>query len=168
MTKGSEMKNKALVASFAVMALALVAVAQPAGAAKAPAGKTYFVVSVGVASDPSEAYEVDVGCVRFSRTEICDTDGDCGSWWRMREEVPLRQQWQVGFEFELIDDETSLPIRINGIGRIDSRGAKSAIAGAAHGVELTSGETINFALAGRAVGAARCERMARDYLNAQR
>ena len=85
----------------------------------------------------------------------------------MREELSLRQQWQVGFEFELTDDETGLPIKINGVGRIDSRGAKSAIAGAAHGVELTTGETINFALAGRAVGAARCEQMERDYLNAQ-
>ena len=157
--------TRPLIKPLAVMAaLALALVAQPADAAKAPTGKTYFVVTIGVATDEHEAYELDAGCIRFTRDEICDTDGDCGDWWRIEEETRLRKQWQVGFEFELIDDETGLPVEIYGIGRVDSRGPRSSLAAAAHGVEPTSGEIINFAIAGRAVGRARCERLVADFV----
>lgn len=144
------------------VAFLLGAVAPAANAAKAPIGKTYFVVTIGVASDESEAYELGAGCIRFTRASICDPD-DCGTWWWIKEEKKAKKQWMVGYEFDLIDDETGLPVTINGIGRIDSRGPKSSLAGAAHGVEQISGEIINFAIAGRAVGAARCEQLVAEF-----
>ncbi len=152
-----------VVASCFVLAVAVLTTAQEAGAAKAPVGKTYFVVSLGVATDEGEAYEISAGCVRFDRSEICETDGDCGRWWRIKEERKANKQWAVGFEFNLIDDETGLPVKIEGTGRIDSRGPRSSIAGAAHGMEPSSDVMINFALAGRAVGELRCEQLVADF-----
>ena len=89
------------------------------------------------------------------------------TWWWIPDAKQLKKQWQVGFEFELIDDETGLPIKISGVGRIDARGPKSSIGGAAHGVESISGTMINFALAGRAVGEARCEQLVADFASAR-
>jgi hypothetical protein len=149
--------------SLLALVAAVLMTAQTAGAAKAPSGKTYFVVSLGVATDESEAYEVSAGCVRFDRSEICEMDGDCGSWWRIEEGRKANKQWAVGFEFDLIDEETGLPVKIEGTGRVDSRGPRSSIAGAAHGMEPASGVRINFALAGRAVGQMRCEQLVAEF-----
>ena len=162
----SRIMKAALTAGLAVT-FALWLAAEPAAAAKAPVGKTYFLISLGMATDEFEAYQLDVGCVRFTRDEMCDSGADCGPWWRIDEADRAKQQWRVGFEFEMIDDETGLPIRINGTGRVDSRGKRSSIAGAGHAVEMTTGRIINFAMAGRAVGRARCERLVADYAAGQ-
>ena len=147
----------------ALLAVGALLSAPTAEAAKPPVGRTYFIVSIGVASDATDAYELDVGCLQFKREVLCDTDGDCGTWWRIDEDNPAARQWAAGFEFDLTDDETGLPIHIEGRGRIDGRGPKSALAGVAHGVETTSGVTINFAFAGRAVGATKCRRLVADF-----
>ena len=149
-----------LATAFAMMLAGTI----PAPAAKAPIGKSYFVVTLGVATDDAEGYALDAGCVRFTRTRICDSDNDCGTWWWMEGAAQARKQWQIGFEFQLIDDETGLPVEIHGVGRVDARGPRSSIAAAAHGIEPTSGERINFALAGRAVGSIRCQQLVADFL----
>ncbi len=159
--------KKDMIVVLAILAFAVLTGTQPAAAAKAPVGKTYYVISVGVATDQFEAYQLDAGCLRFTRTELCDSAGECGAWWRIQEEKRAKKQWQVGFEFDIVDDETGLPVKMNGVGRIDARGSRSSIAGAAHGVELTSGEVINFSIAGRAVSAARCEQLAADFAASQ-
>ncbi len=163
MKKRHDLMRWSVPETLAVLVVGFLVTGEPASAAKAPVGKTYFVVSLGNASDQSQAYELDAGCLRFTRDELCETDGDCGTWWRLEEQNRPKKQWAVGFEFELIDDETGLPVKIEGVGRVDSRGPKSAIAGATHAFEPTSGVTINFALAGRAVGEARCEQLVADF-----
>jgi hypothetical protein len=143
---------------------------QAAAAAPPPVGKTYFILSLGMASDRAEAYELDAGCLRFTKGGMCEVDevdGDCGDWWYLEDEPRARKQKAMGFAFDLFDDETGLPIRIEGRGRIDSRGPRSSIGGVGEAVETTSGVKINFAIAGRAVGAARCERLVADFTAAQ-
>lgn len=156
----SQATTLALTALFAV---ALVAATQPLSAAQPPVNRTYFIVALGVATDAAEVYQLDVGCLTFTRSELCDADGDCGVWWRLEDEVRTPRQWATGFEFFLTDDETGLPIHVIGRGRIDGRGPKSSLAAVAHGVEATSGTTINFAVAGRAVGPRKCERLVAEY-----
>lgn len=149
---------------LAAIALGLaLAAASTAVAARAPAGKTYFVVSVGVATDESEAYEIAAGCVSFTADEICAANGDCGSWWRTEEGVQTRKQTSFGFEFTLVDDETGLPVEVDGKGRVDTAGSRSSIGGVARAVEPSSGTEINFTIGGRAVGSARCLSLVEDF-----
>lgn len=143
--------------------------AAPAAAAPPPVARSYFVVSLGtVGSSPSDAYELDAGCLRFSRHSLCDTDGDCGAWWPVQQEPDAARRRSLGFSFDLTDDQTGLPIRIEGRARVEARGRRSALAGVAHASEPTSGVSINFAFAGRAVGARKCERLAADFEAARR
>ena len=151
-------KTTALAAAVGGLLLALL-LSTAASAAKPPVGRTYFVVSMGIATDASEAYEDDVGCVEFTRTEICSGD-DCGTWsWIDSGEKGSKQDSML-FEFSLTDDETGELVEIAGRADIDNRGRKSAIGGAAVGFEPATGRTFNLALAGRAVGAAKCRRLA--------
>ncbi len=151
-----------LYAALVILIVGVLATAAPASAGRAPAGRTYFVVTIGLSPDSAEAYELDVGCVRFTPTAMCDTDGECGTWWRVEGEK-LKRRSGIGFDFDLIDDESGLPIKVEGFGRIDSRGPRSSLAGAAIGREETTGVSINFAIAGRAVGAARCRQLVDDF-----
>lgn len=157
--------KKTFLAIATVLGIGVLLAAQPATAAP-PVGRTYFVVSLGVGAgaDASGAYDVDAGCLRFGRDEVCETDGDCGIWWPIEGERRARRQMAAGFEFFLTDDETGLTLHILGRGRIDSRGPRSSLAAVAHAVEPTSGVTINFAIAGRAVGPGRCERLEAEFL----
>lgn len=154
--------NGRLPVALAILVAAILASAEPVSSARAPIGRTYFIVSLGLGADRTEAYEPDAGCLRFTRTEICEVEGDCGKWWPIEEERLARRS-AVGFEFDLIDDETGLPIKIEGLGRIDSRGPRSSIAGVAHARDEASGLVINFAIAGRAVGLARCRQLVADF-----
>ena len=130
-----------------------------AAAAKPPIGRTYFVVSMGVATD---AYEEAARCLTFTRTEICDDTG-CGSWRRLASPDKGRKQGSIEFELVLIDDETGEPLAITGRADLDRRGRKSSIGGAATGREPATGRPINIALGGRAVGAATCSRLVDEY-----
>jgi hypothetical protein len=141
--------------------------AAPAAAAKAPVGKTYFVVSVGVASDAAEAYELDYGCVRFTPTLFCQ-ESRCGEWERTADGRQTSREWPMAFHWTIVDDETGAAVEIDGKGRIDSRGPKSSISAVARGRDPETGVAINFAFAGRAVGAARCERLVTEYLAGNR
>jgi hypothetical protein len=163
MKKRNKLMRWSVPGSAALLVIGCLMTVQPVKAAKAPVGKTYFIVSLGNSGEPDEAYELDAGCLRFTRDELCEMDGDCGRWWRIAEGKKLKKQAAVGFVFELIDDASGLPVRIDGMGRLDSRGPRSSIAGAAHAVEPTSGVMVNMAIAGRAVGEARCERLVADF-----
>ena len=159
-------RNRAInmtLAAATLLVIAALAAPQPTTAAEPPTNRTYFIVALGVATDVFEAYQIDVGCLRFTRDELCDTGDDCGAWWYIEDESRTPRQWAAGFEFELIDDETGLPVDVEGRGRIDGRGPKSSFAAVATGVETTSGETINFAIAGRAVGPQKCRRLVNEY-----
>lgn len=145
-----------------VVLAVLWASAAPASGAKAPVGKTYFIVSIGVASEQSEAYEIGVGCLTFTRTELCGEE-DCGRWWNAEEDGRARRQMAIGFEFNLTDDETGALIDMDGTGRIDARGPKSSIAGVARGVERDTGVKINFSLAGRQTTPANCAQLVADF-----
>ncbi len=146
----------------AVLLIALF-VSSAATAAKPPAGRTYFVVSIGVASDASEAYEEGFGCLEFTRTEVCSGD-DCGSWSRLDTDKD-KGQGSFVFEFELTDDGTGELIEVTGQAEIDGRGRKSAIGGTAIGLAPESGRKINMALSGRAVRAARCPQLVEERQN---
>lgn len=160
-TNGTEKSRLLTVAVLMLAALGALAGASAADAAKPPVGKTYFIVALGLTTDTQEAYALDAGCLSFTGSEMCDTDGDCGSWWPVEEADRAKKQLALGYEFALIDDETGQPVTIEGVGRVDLRGAKSAISGVARGE--SSGIEINFALAGRAVGAARCRRLVAEF-----
>lgn len=153
-----------LPAAALVVALVL-AVASPVAAAKAPTGRTYFIVSIGVATDEGGAYDLSAGCLRFTQTELCSGEldqQDCGTWWIVGG-GQARREMAIGYKFDLTDDETGAPITIEGQGRIDTRGPKSAFGGVAHGFDLESGVQINFAIAGRAVAPARCEQLVERF-----
>lgn len=147
--------RKYVVGALIAAGLVLLA-ATAASAARPPAGRTYFVVSIGVATDRSEAYEVDVGCVQFSDDEFCEADGACGAWFRTTAGLQTLKQSSIGFEYTLIDDETGATVQVDGQGRVDDRGAKSSMGAVARGLEPGSGSKINFAFAARAVSPARC------------
>lgn len=162
--KSNHETSRALVTVMALF-LASTVTGAAAHAAKAPIGKTYFVASLGMATDASEAYEVGVGCLTFTRTQVCDEagEGDCGDWWGTDEGVQTRKQRALAFEFILIDDETGMPVEIDGTGRIDTRGPRSSLAGVARAREPESEVAINVAFAGRAVGAEKCRRLVEEF-----
>jgi hypothetical protein len=148
------------------VAVALLA-ATPAGAAKAPIGKTYFVVSIGLSTEAPEAYVPDVGCIRFTRDQLCESDGTCGDWRPTEDVERAPKQSPFAYEFEFIDDETGELITVEGVGRIDMRGPKSSIAAVGMAIEPTSGIKLNFAIAGRAVGPARCQQLVEDFVSGE-
>lgn len=148
---------------LALLATIALLVSSPAGAAKAPIGKTYFIVSIGLSTEAPEAYVPDAGCLRFTRDQMCESDGTCGDWWPTEDAERAPKQSPFAYEFEFIDDETGDLITVEGIGRIDMRGPKSAIAGVGLATEPESGVKLNFAIAGRAVGPGRCEQLVEEF-----
>lgn len=155
--------KKLAAAAGAAAALALVlASASPASAAKPPVGRTYFVISIGTERAEGAEYEMGAGCVSFTATEFCQED-ECGSWSRTTTDVQTPKQTSFTFEVTVTDDETGLPVDVDGEGRIDLRGRKDALAGAASGLDSASGEKINFAFAGRSVGPARCTQLVEEF-----
>ena len=149
---------------IAVASILLVTTA--VGADPPPTDRTYFVASLGLATDRDEAYEIGVGCLRFTATGLCDMDGDCGEWQLDTWGEPGPRQGSGSFSMDLVDEETGLVIQIDGTARIDARGPKSTIAGAARAMEPTSGLEINFGFVGRHVPQGRCARLVEDYLEA--
>lgn len=152
--------DKELVVAAVAMALIL-ALTSPANAAKPPVGRTYFVISIGTERAEGAEYAMGAGCVQFTATEFCQDD-ECGSWSRTTTDVQTPTQTSFTFEVTVTDDETGLPVEVDGEGRIDSRGRKDALAAAASGLD-SSGEQINFAFAGRSVRAARCPQLVEEF-----
>lgn len=131
-----------------------------------PAGRNYFITTLGLATDRHEAYEIAVGCLRFTDSEMCGTDDQCGPWQLDTWGEPGPRQGQGSFTMSIVDDETGLIIELDGTVRIDARGPKSTIAGVARATEAVTGLEINFGFVGRHVPQARCARLVEDYLQA--
>ncbi len=148
--------EKKLAAGAVAVMILILAAALPASAARPPAGRTYFVISMGTEIGEGEEFTRSAGCVRFTATEFCQED-QCGTWTRTMTEVQTPKETSFAFSWILIDEETGLAVEIDGEGRIDSRGRKDALAAVARGV--IAGEQRNFAFAGRSVPAARCPRL---------
>ncbi len=145
-----------------LLSLMLLAAA-PAAAGPPPAGKTYFVASIGLATDNSEAYEISAGCLRFTEDAVCDMSSDCGEWEVTSWGEPGPQQGGGTFFFTIVDDETGALIEIEGEARIEARGRRSTIAGAAYAIEPTTGTRINFGFVGRQVPRAQCLDLVEEF-----
>jgi hypothetical protein len=120
-----------------------------AEAAKPPVGKTYYTILVGLASP----YDVSTSCFEFGASDVCSTDGDsCGSW--LRTDAHGKQ---TGFTFDMSLLDNGDLIRLQGEGRIDTLGKKSAVGGT--GRISGAGPRFNYSFAGREMSRARCEQM---------
>jgi hypothetical protein len=120
-------------------------------AAKPPEKKTYFTILVGL----DAPYSWDADCLSFTSTEMCTSDGLCGSW-----TFTETGGSETGFAFE-IDDEENGGVRIDGNGRIDDRGKNDSLAGAARARE--GGQSVNFSFTGRSTKRKKCSRLLAEW-----
>jgi hypothetical protein len=122
-----------------------------------PEGRTYFVFIMGLDDDP---YGIEADCLTFDATQACSPDGQtCMAW--ERTEGGRQSQKESGFSLATEIEDDGLIIRLDGQGRIDSRGHKSSISAVARAAALDL--QLNFAFAGRQVGASRCRQMVEDF-----
>ncbi len=122
--------------------------AQPASAGKPPAGRTYFTVLLGLEAP----YSWDADCLRFTAREVCTSDGTCGSWDRT-----LDDGQQAAFNLEIEWQEDSVRVRLDGEARVDDRGPRDTIAGAAR--MRLGARASNFGFTGRSATAQNCRRL---------
>lgn len=160
----SRTRRNVVIAIAAWVPLALLAsTAASWGAAAPPAGRYYFVASLGLATVSGGSYELGVGCLRFTETQICTLDNECGTWETTSWGEPGKQQGEGIFSITIIDDESGSTVQMDGVARIDSRGHKSSIAGVARAKELESGLRINLGIVGRQATRARCIELVNEY-----
>lgn len=145
---------------FAAVLLAVAPVGLAAAKDAAPADRTYFVVIVGLGD--GGPYDVEAGCLTFDGSEFC-TDGDetCLAWSRTQGGLQVRKQ--SGFSFHVDMEEDGVLVQINGQGRVDDRGKKSALSAVGRG--RVGDQMVNFSFAGREVRASRCPELVEDFLN---
>ena len=133
-----------------------------AGVANAtpPIGKTYFTILMGV----EEPYGTLPGCVSFTETEICffisappNTLDTCGDWMPGTE---TGKQTSFTFDFEFLEFEGE-SIRVDGQGRVDSRGRKSTVSSSGRARDAEG--KLNFGMVGRATSPNRCRQLVDDY-----
>ena len=151
---------------FAVVAT-LLCIVSSAGTAVAdlpPSGRTYFTTVLGLANNIDESYQIDVVCIRFTEDQLCVSGVDCGSWELSEWGEPGVKQGEFLFEFNFVDDESGLPISMRGVARVDARGRRSTIAGAAHASDAL-GTILNLGFAGRQVPPRQCERLVEEFLD---
>jgi hypothetical protein len=143
-----ERNMRQITAAACVLSLAFLA-SLPATAAKPPEDGTYFVVAMGLADE----FAVQAECFAFTAAGLCSLDGEiCGSW------QPLETAGSMtSFEFELFALDGASPVTLEGVGRVDTRGKKSAIGGAGRVTGL--GAPANFAFSGRETHVSKCLRL---------
>ena len=141
-----------------------VAIADQPLAGSPPSGRTYFASVLGLATDSDGAYELDVACIRFTDDQICAPGAECGDWEVTEWGEPGAKQGEGTFRIEFLDDETGIPIVIDGVARIDARGRRSTIAAAAHARD-SLGRPLNFGIVGRQVPPAKCQRLVEAFLS---
>ncbi|MEJ2084788.1 MAG: hypothetical protein P8Y44_03820 [Acidobacteriota bacterium] len=159
MKLGSRLSCTAAVATL----LCIVATAGTAVAELPPNGRSYFTTVLGLANTFDQSYQINVVCIRFTDDQLCVSDADCGTWELSQWGEPGVKQGEFEFEFNFIDDESGTPISMRGIARIDARGRRSTIAGAAHATDAL-GALINLGFAGRQVPPRQCERLVEEFL----
>ena len=129
-------------------AAAAVLVASAAGAARPPAGRTYFTVLLGL----EEPYSWDADCLKFTANDVCTSDGTCGAWQSLEEEGPFG-----AFSLEIAFQESGVPVRLDGQARVDDRGPRDSIAGAMR--MLLGNRASNFGFTGRSIEPRKCRRL---------
>lgn len=145
------MKSRSvIVAALGLLALATL-VSTRLEAAKAPERKTYFTLILGL--DAPYGWQAD--CLQFTAGELCTIGGTCGTWARSEAPGP-----ETAITFQIEFEESGVPVEIEGQARIDDRGKKSSLAGAA--LVRIAGKAGNFALAGRDAGR-RCLELRRQW-----
>ena len=122
----------------------------------APEGRTYFIQLIGLEELP---YQVSADCLTFGATEACSLNGTCLSWERTEEAGSSSKESGFSLFGELEDD--SVPIILDGRGRVNSRGGKSSIAVASRASAM--GARLNFAFSGRQVGRTRCTELVEEF-----
>lgn len=123
-----------------------------------PADRTYFVVVMGLGDDGP--YDVEATCLKFDGSEFCDVYGEtCLEWDRTQGGKQVRKQ--SGFSFAVDIEDNGMLVQINGQGRVDDRGKKSALSAVGRG--QVGDQMVNFSIAGREVRASRCPNLIRDY-----
>ena len=134
--------------SLAIFALALFA--QPASAAP-PTNRTYFTILLGIDAN----YSWQPECLRFSRSQVCTSEGECGSWFQT-EPGP---DGAFSFEIEIGGDEAV--VVIDGQARFENRGKKEAIGGTVQAE--VEGDTFTFALSGKSMSRSKCLRLLENW-----
>ena len=149
------------------IAWGLMVIATPVSAAKAPAGKTYFVATMGLDDNDGGPFEVGVGCVAFGRAGgfFCERNEQCGTWERMVGAGQTSTQTAFRVEMQFEDDETGNPIFVDGIGRVDDRGPKHTIAVVFRSQEPVSGFKMNAGFVGKPTKWGRCTALVEDFEN---
>ena len=147
--------------SITVPVIVSIAILLPLSAAvakgPAPEGRTYFIQVMGLEEQP---YEVATDCLTFGATEACSLAGVCLRWERL--ESPQQTRKEFGFTLVGEVEDDGVVIVLDGRGQVNSRGSKSSIAVASRASAM--GVQLNFAIAGRQVGRARCEQLVEEFL----
>ena len=136
----------ARVFGLAMLAALILGAPEPASSAAPPAKRTYLVIALGL----EERYSWQAECLSFTRSQVCTSEGDCGSWSRT-EPGP---DGELSFDIELGGGEP--PARLAGTLRIETRGKREAIGGTAR---ASLGEAaVTVSLTGRSTTPRDCRR----------
>ncbi len=131
------------------LATALGALVEPAEAARPPVGRVYYTVAMGLET----GYDTKTQCFEFHRDKLCTLDGlICGSW------APTEGiHREMGLSFDLTTLAGGDLMALEGLGRLDTRGPKSALAGTGRFSPVDGEDSeANFSFAAREVTRAEC------------
>jgi murein DD-endopeptidase MepM/ murein hydrolase activator NlpD len=130
----------------------------PVDAVPPPAKKTYFVILMGL--DDDEAYSWQADCWRFTGGEMCTPAGVCGEWIATESEG----RKPVGISFEVESETHGIPFEIDGQIRIENRGQKSSLGGAAR-MQAAEIGAFNFGVAARQVSRRSCPVVLEEFIH---
>lgn len=123
-----------------------------------PAGKAYFAIQLGAGDDQPYSWQAD--CWRFTGSEMCTPAGVCGQW------TPTETMGGniVGFSLDIESETHGIPLLVDGQARLESRGSKGSLGGAAR---LRAGElgTFNFGIAARQAGRRACPLILEEFIH---
>ena len=123
------------------LGVALGALAEPAKAARAPIGRTYFTLAVGLES----SYGITAQCFEFYEDKLCSLDGlICGSW---KPTGKGRHEMELSFDLTTVSDGELL--ELEGLGVLKAKGPKSSVAGTGRVGPVDRARRENFSFAAR-------------------
>jgi murein DD-endopeptidase MepM/ murein hydrolase activator NlpD len=151
---------RALVDEFnARAASTIVTLVEASGRVAAPpANKTYFTIQLGADDDQFYSWQAD--CWRFTGSEMCTPAGVCGQW----TPTEMAGTNPAGFSLDIESETHGIPLLVDGHARIESRGPKGSLGGAAR---LRAGElgTFNFGVAARQTGRRACPLILEEFIH---
>ncbi len=131
-----------------VLSSACALLAEPAVAARPPVGRTYYTVAMGLEGP----YGMRAECFEFYEEKLCSIDGVvCGVWQPTADFGP-----QMPFSFDLTTLDDGELMQLEGVGRLETQGQKSSVAGTGRFVPVDGGRGANFSFAAREVGRQEC------------